>query len=77
MNNKIVIIVAGAVIAALAVLAVMSMPNGTTTVTGASKLDQSREVKSNVGDKTIGGDNTQLEGVSVGGDFNLDQSSKK
>ena len=76
-QNKFTIIgVIGAVIVgALAFIFMMkSEPIG--AVAGNAKVDQSKDIKSNVGDKKVGGDNLQLDSISVGGNFNLDKSEK-
>jgi len=76
-RNKLMIVgVIGAIIiGALAFIFMMkSEPVG--AVEGNAKVDQSKKVKSNVGDTSAGGDNLQLEGISVGGNFNLDKSEK-
>jgi len=75
-KNKMLIVGLVVAVAAIMIISVMGGGNGTSTVSDNARLDQSKKVKSNVGDTTIGGDNTQLEGINVGGNFNLDQSKK-
>jgi len=74
-ENKKLVIIAGA-LCLIALVAFVFGGSSTGTVSGNAKLDQSKKVKSNVGDTTIGGDNVQLDGVSAGGDFNLNMGKK-
>ena len=66
-ENKYLVI--GVVVAIVLGLALVSMilkdSTGVATVSDNAKLDQSKDIKSNVGDKTIGGD--ALEGINTGG----------
>ena len=76
LQNK---LLAGAGVAAVSV-AVAAMflggNSGLASVSDNAKVDQSKKVKSNVGDSTVGGDNLALDGISVGGNFSLDKSEK-
>lgn len=67
------------VVAVILVLAAVAMTMGGSTPTtagGNAKVDNSKEVKSNVGDSTIGGDRVNLSGITAGGNFELDMSNK-
>lgn len=70
-EHKVTIIAAIVLLVAIAVITIFGGSPGDTTVSDNGRVDQSKKVKSNVGDTTIGGDNVQLDGINAGGDFNL------
>ena len=72
-KNKYFIIAAG-IVSVLVIIAVgigfvslMKDNSGTSSVADSGSLDQSKEVKSNVGDTNLGDGAMKLDGVSVGG----------
>ena len=68
LKNKYVLIVGGLIsLSVVIALSGVMSGGGTGTVSDNGKLDQSKKVKSNVGDTTLGQGAMQLEGVSVGG----------
>ena len=65
-KNKVLLAIVGVVIAGVVIFVTLG-GKGVSTASGNAKVDASKTVKSNVGDKTISGQGMALEGVSVGG----------
>ena len=65
-----------AIIAGLLILAalVANFFNGGTNTTGSGDITNTNTITSTVDQKQVSGDNIQIQGVSAGGDFNLDNS---
>jgi hypothetical protein len=78
LNNKYMMAGGVAVVIVGAIALILTMKSEPPANFGENaKVDNTKTVKSNVGDKTIGNEAINLEGISAGGDFNLNNSKNK